>query len=145
MAAEASSQDLTDREYRSLAEFRYKLRSFLRFTDTNAIEAGLDARLYQALLALRGLPAGEEPTIGYLARSLLLEHHSAVAMVDRLEKKRVVRRRRGRKDRRKVFVELTPLGRQVLRRLAVASRRQLSSSSPTLMNALRTLGRETKT
>jgi DNA-binding MarR family transcriptional regulator len=128
--------DLTDQEFRVLAEFRYKLRCFLRFTERNARKAGLEPQQYQALQALRGLPDGAEPTVGFLARRLLLAHHSAGAMVDRLERKGMVRRLRDLKDRRKVFVLLAPKGRTVLRRLAVASRGELLASGPALVEAL---------
>lgn len=139
MRGRKPAQDLTDQEYRSLAEFRYKLRCFLRFTEDNAVKSGLEPQQYQALLALRGLPAGAEATVGYLADRLLLAHHSAGAMVDRLERKGLVRRQRDHQDRRKVFVLLAPKARAVLRRLASASRGHLASATPTLVAALRTL------
>ena len=139
MLSRKAARDLTDREYRSLAEFRYKLRGFLRFTEENALQSGLEPQQYQALLALRGLPQGAEATVGFLAERLLLAHHSAGAMVDRLERKGLVRRLRDRRDRRKVFVLLRPKARRILRRLASASRGHLASAAPTLVAALRAL------
>lgn len=132
-------RDLTDHEYRSLAEFRFKLRCFLRFTEQNAMKSGLEPQQYQALLALRGVPVGTAPTVGYLAERQLLAHHSAGAMVDRLERKGLVRRLRDKQDRRKVFVLLRSKGRTLLRRLAAASRGHLTSATPTLVAALRSL------
>lgn len=132
-------RDLTEKEYVSLAEFRYRLRCFLRFTEGNALQAGLEHQQYQALLALRGRPAGAEATIGFLAHRLLVAHHSAVSMVDRLERKGLVLRRRDLRDRRRVLVELTRKGRGALRRVATASRTELLSSGSKLTEALQAL------
>jgi hypothetical protein len=47
---------VTKKEYGTLAAFRYRLRHFLRFSESAAEAAGLTSRQYQALLAIRGLP-----------------------------------------------------------------------------------------
>ncbi|HEY1960358.1 MAG TPA: MarR family transcriptional regulator [Polyangiaceae bacterium] len=47
-------------------------------------------------------------TAGDIATATGLATASVTALVDRLEKKRLVRRTRAREDRRKVIVELTP-------------------------------------
>jgi len=63
-------------DYRLLAEFRYDLRCFLRFSEEAARKAGLTPQRYQALLSIKGSPA-EAQTIGELADRLLIEPHSA--------------------------------------------------------------------
>jgi len=54
-------------EYKALAEFRYQLRRFLRNMEEHARETGHHPQQYQLLLAIRGLPRGQAPTIGALA------------------------------------------------------------------------------
>ncbi|HYX50470.1 MAG TPA: helix-turn-helix domain-containing protein, partial [Ktedonobacteraceae bacterium] len=71
-------------EYQTLAEFRYQLRRFLRFSEQAARAAGLEPQQHQLLLALKGLPEGRKATIGALAERLQLTHHSTVELVDRL-------------------------------------------------------------
>lgn len=122
--------------YEAMAEFRYALRSFLSFSEQAAREAGLEAQQYQALLALKGLPADHKATIGALADRLLIKHHSAVELAIRLEANRLVRRIRSRSDRREVFIELAPRGEKMLRQLALTHRAELVSQAPMLIRAL---------
>src|SRR6188472_1093180 len=68
---------LATRDYAQLAAFRHALRGFLRFSEAAAAEAGLTARHYQAMLALRGSADGERLTIADLARQLYIKHNSA--------------------------------------------------------------------
>lgn len=105
--------------YRALAEFRYQIRRFLHFSEQAARTAGLEPRQHQLLLALKGLPAGEAATIQVIAERLQLRHHSTVELVDRLETRGLVRRRRNPKDRRQVFIDLTVRGEAILRQLSV--------------------------
>ena len=69
--------------YKGLAGFRYALRRFLAASETIAMGAGVTARQYQALLAIK---AREEQgtAIKDLAEDLLLTHHAAVQLVNRL-------------------------------------------------------------
>ena len=60
------------------------------------------------LLAIRGLPPEMPGKIQTLADRLALKHHSAVELVDRLERRGYVRRSRGKEDRRQVLVSLLP-------------------------------------
>src|SRR5207245_2469761 len=76
--------------------------------------AGLEPQQYLLLLALRGLPEGKQATILTLAERLQLRHHSVVGLIDRLEKRGLVRRVRGKEDRRKVLISLTARGEQIL-------------------------------
>ena len=55
-------------DYQTVAEFRYRIRRYLRFSEQAARAAGLEPQQYQLLLALKGLPAGKQSTIGVLAR-----------------------------------------------------------------------------
>jgi len=100
-----------------MAELRYRLRLFLREGDAAARSAGLEPQQYLMLLAIRGLPDGNSAKIRSLADSLLIKHHSAVELVDRLEVRGLVRRTRGRQDRRQVLISLLPKGQRVLERV----------------------------
>src|SRR2546425_9425912 len=92
-------------EYRALAEFRYQIRRFLNISEQAARAAGLEPQQYLLLLALRGLPEGKQKaTILTLAERLQLRHHSVVGLIDRLEKRGLVRRVQGKEDRRKVLI-----------------------------------------
>lgn len=129
--------DLALPDYRALAEVRYQIRCFLRFSEEAARKAGLEPRQHQLLLALRGLPPDLRPTIGVLAERLQIQPHSAVELVNRLSKGGFVRRRDGAsEDRRQVLLKLTPKGETVLRELSLHHRAELLSNGPTLIKAL---------
>ncbi len=126
-------------DYRALAEFRYQIRRFLRFSEDAAREAGLEPQQHQLLLAVKGLPEGKEPTIGELADRLQIRHHSVVELIDRLESRGLARRQRSSEDRRKVRVELTPEGERILESLTVEHRNELEAAGPALLKALEEL------
>jgi len=107
-----------DRGVQSLAELRYLIRKFVGEGDAVARAAGLEPQQYQLLLAIRGLPEGEEATIQALADRLALKHHSMVELIDRLEVHGYVRRSRNRDDRRRVLVSLLPKGEKLLEHVA---------------------------
>ena len=119
-------------DYARLAAFRQGLREFLRFSEEAAAQAGLAAQHYQAMLIVRATPDGSRITINELARQLLIKHNSAVGLVDRLVKEGLVRRAASKADRRKVELELTARGRQVLAKLAATHRRELERIGPEL-------------
>ena len=126
-------------EYQTLAEFRYQLRRFLRFSEQAARAAGLEPQQQQLLLALKGLPEGKKATIGALAERLQLAHHSTVELVDRLVERGFILRSRDEDDQRRVLITLTPQGEQVLRGLTLAHRTELHEVGPSLVQALNKL------
>jgi DNA-binding MarR family transcriptional regulator len=128
--------DLSAEEYTALAEFRRQIRRFLHFSESTAKQHGIEAQQHQLLLAVRGLPEGARPTIRELADRLFIQHHSAVELINRLEKSGAIARRAGTVDKREVFVELTAAGRAILRKLALAHRSELERSGPELARAL---------
>lgn len=139
-----TSIDLSSDEYLALAEFRRQIRRFLHFSETTAKENGIEAQQHQLLLAVRGLPAGVNPTIREIAGRLFIQHHSAVELIDRLEKSGAIARQSGIEDKREVWVRLTPRGRAILRKLALAHRAELERSGPELARALKSVLRERK-
>jgi DNA-binding MarR family transcriptional regulator len=132
---------LAERDYQTLAAFRHALRHFLSFSEMAANDAGLAPQQYQALLALKGCPAGGKMTIDDLAGQLLVRHNSAVGLVDRLEAERLVRRQVEPSNRRKINLHLTPKGDRILERLAAAHRAELRRVEPQLRLMLKHLSR----
>lgn len=115
-------------EYRTLAAFRYTLRRFLAFSDVAASAVGLTQQQYQALLVVKSRHG--MLGIGELAAQLLVKHHSAVGLVDRLEQQGLVRREPSLSDRRKVVVHLTSHGSRVFEKLAKEHRAELRRIGP---------------
>lgn len=129
-------------QYEALAEFRYRLRQFIHFSEGAAQAAGLTPQQHQVLLAIKGFPRRDRITIGELAERLQLRHHSAVGLVDRLAREKLVRRTPSTKDRRQVFIELTSEGESVLGKLSSAHTRQLRRMGPGLNRLLKQLASE---
>lgn len=127
---------LSTGDYARLAAFRRVLRQFLRFSEEAAAQAGLTAQHYQALLILRACPERERITINDLATELFIKHNSAVGLVDRLATEGLVTREPSEKDRRKVELQLSTKGRQVLATLAGIHRRELERIGPTLQRLI---------
>ena len=127
---------IKDQEYKALAELRYRIRRFLQEGDETAHDAGLEAQQYLLLLAIRGLPQGQEATIRTLAERLLLRHHSTVELVDRLETRGYVKRVRGREDRRQVLVLLQARGEKLLERVVGQRLIELRSHGRALVGAI---------
>jgi DNA-binding MarR family transcriptional regulator len=137
----AARRRLRKADYQALGAFRYAIRSFLAFSEAGARKLGLTAQQHQALLAIF-VHAGDEPmTIGELAESLIIKNHSAVGLVERLEKKGLVRRTQSSRDRRRVVLEVTA---EAEAKLAVISRNnmgELNRKAETIEGLLETLRR----
>jgi DNA-binding MarR family transcriptional regulator len=135
----ADVSKLSRAEYAELADLRYQIRRFLHFSESAALEDGVEPRQHQALLAIKAIPAGKSCTIGALAAALFLRHQSTVGLVDRLEQRELVTRGPAPDDGRQVIVSLTPHGEDVLRRLSLTHRSELEQSAPQLARALRAI------
>jgi DNA-binding MarR family transcriptional regulator len=109
---------ITKAQYERMAELRYSLRKFFRFSEEAAISAGTTPHQYQALLAIKGFPGRDRITIGELAEQLQIRHHSAVGLANRLVSEGYAKRIAGTDDRRQVFLGLTRRGESVLLKLA---------------------------
>jgi DNA-binding MarR family transcriptional regulator len=133
------AKEITSAEYTALAELRYLIRRFVGEGDAVARAAGLEPQQYLLLLAVRGLPEGEEATIRAVADRLALQHHSAVELIDRLEAHGYVRRSRDREDRRRVLVSLLPRGEKLLEQVARDRIGELRASGAALVSAISAL------
>lgn len=131
------TDQLQPEDYEALASFRYALRKFLRFSRRAlADEANLTPEQYEALLALRAFAGENGLSIRDLSERLQVKPHTAVSLVDKLEKLQFVRRAQGTADRRQVFVTLTPAGLGVLAKVAVLHRHEMRVRSPEMIEAL---------
>ena len=111
--------------FETLANFRYEIRKFLRFSENVTRKAGITPLQYLMLLNIKGYPGREWATVGELADRLQAQHHGVVALVSRCEKQGFVERRRSTEDRRRIEVRLLPKGEEYVERLANAHRVQL--------------------
>jgi len=134
-----SIDDISVVDYQALAEFRYQIRRFLRFSEQAARATGLVPPQYQFLLALKGLPNGKNATISELAERLQIKHHSTVELIDRLVERDLIRRSRDDQDQRRVIIYLTPHGEQLLKKLSLLHRKELQSTGPILVRTLKAL------
>jgi DNA-binding MarR family transcriptional regulator len=124
-------------DYETLAAFRYGLRKFLGFSEAAAKREGVSPQQYQALLAIEGFPGRNSVSIGELAEQMQIAHHSAVGLVDRMEKLKLVQRKQSQEDRRCVDVSLTRTGLNLLEKLYRVHRAELRSSGPKWIKLLK--------
>jgi DNA-binding MarR family transcriptional regulator len=126
-------------DFKAMAELRYQIRKFLRFSENAARQAGIEPQQHQLLLAIRGLPDAASPTIGVLAERMQLQHHSTVELVDRLVDRNFLCRLRSTNDRRQVLVKLTHDGENFLEKLSLHHLEELQSAGPTFVKVLNSL------
>jgi len=134
------ARSVSEPDLRALCDFRFHIRKFLQFSELAARSEGLEPQQHQLLLATKGLeqePAG--PSIRALADCLLIRHHSAVGLIDRMSQRGLVERTHAAGDRRKVLIRLTPEGNRRLERLSAVHREELRQSAPALVAALQAL------
>ena len=120
----------------ALAEFRYRLRAFLQFSEHAAEQHNVRPRQHQLLLQIAGAPAGTATAINYLAERLALRQNSVVELADRCEAEGLVRRSEDPEDRRRVVLSVTAKGLRLLDALAESHARELDEFAPQLVRAL---------
>jgi DNA-binding MarR family transcriptional regulator len=126
-------------DFQAMAELRYQIRRFLRFSENAARQAGVEPQQHQLLLAIRGLPRQVKPTIGALAERVQLQHHSTVELIDRLVDRGFICRLRATDDRRQVLVKLTRKGEDFLKGLSLHHLEELQTVGPKFVKILQTL------
>ena len=105
-------------EFEALAQFRYQLRRFLRFSEETSRRKGVTPLQYQLMLQIKGFPDRQWATVVELAERLQAKHHGVVALISRCEKAGLVARNASRGDLRLVEVQLTKKGEHCLEQLA---------------------------
>ena len=126
----------TRQDFENLLAFRVALRRFQRWSEDQAGAVGLTHVQHQLLVAIKGHPGGQPPSVGQLADYLLLQSHSAVGLVDRAEAAGFVRRRADPDDARVVRVELTPEGDRLVTELTRATLTEMRKLAIALNNVL---------
>ena len=117
--------ELGKADFELLADFRYQIRRYLRFSETISQQHGITVLQYLLLLQVKGYPGREWASIAELAERLQSHHHGVVTLVTRCEKAGLVGRRKGPGDQRIVQVVLLPKGEELVARLALLHREQL--------------------
>ena len=106
-------------DYVALAELRYQIRRFVRFSEEVCRNTGLKPQQHQLMLTLKGLPEGNSP---------FRWRHSAA--------RGYVRRHRGEADKREVLLTLPRKGENALRKLSLQHLAELRVQGPALVTAL---------
>lgn len=135
--AQAKSAFVKKSDYEALAEFRYALRKFLAFSEEAASKAGLTPQQHQALLAIKGASNTAWLSISQIKDRLLVRHHTAVELVDRLAALDLVIRISDPEDGRRIQVHLTKDGEERLRALSTIHIEEVKNIQPTLRKLLK--------
>ncbi len=117
---------LPEEAFSRLLALRTGLRRFEAWSAEQARKAGLTPAQHQLMLAIRGHDSSEPPTITDVANYLLLQHHSAVGLIDRAVAAGLVLRQRDEADHRVVRLHLTELGAAKLEELSSLHLEELS-------------------
>ena len=112
-------------EFEALADFRYQLRRFMRFSELLTRRHGITNLQYLLLLQIKGFPGRDWALVGELAERLQAHQHGVVSLVSRCEKLGLVERRPGREDRRAVEVHLTAAGESLTESIALHHREEI--------------------
>ncbi|KQP13538.1 MarR family winged helix-turn-helix transcriptional regulator [Pseudorhodoferax sp. Leaf267] len=123
------------KRYEALSDFRFRLRSFLRFSEDAARDEGITVLQYQLMLHTQGFEGREWATVSEIAERLQAQPHGVVALVSRCEEAGLVQRRPSQVDRRQVEVHLLPAGRKKLARLATLHADQLAELAEVVRQA----------
>ena len=121
-----------------LAGIRHALRQFIAASEVINRAAGTTQQQYQAMLAIKTWPY-EAMSMKDLAEQLLLTHHAAVQLVDRLAKSGLAEREASSEDRRSVQLRLTEKGKVLLDELAAKHLEEMLRQEPALTSSLRRL------
>jgi DNA-binding MarR family transcriptional regulator len=133
--------DLEQADFEHLLQLRTGLRRFLRWSELQAEAVGITPAHHQLLLAVRGHPDPDGPTVGEVADYLVLRHHSASELIARAEAAGLVERTSDSGNGSIVRVVLTTAGTNKLEDLAAVHLEELSHLAPTMQALWQTLER----
>lgn len=114
-------------DFEVLADFRYQIRKFERFSEEITRQHSLTPLQYLLLLHVKGYPGREWATVGELAERLQAQPHGVVALISRCEARGFLERRRSTEDRRRIEIHLLETGEKLLSQLAGLHRAELLS------------------
>jgi DNA-binding MarR family transcriptional regulator len=109
----AMNHEDRDYEYRILSALRRVIRSVDIYSKKLHTALGLTT---PQLLCLHALAKAERMTLTDLAKNVHLGVSTINGIIDRLEAKHYLARHRSTEDRRKVYLELSPAGREIVAR-----------------------------
>lgn len=112
------SKKIDKETYESLAEFRYQLKKFLHFSDSEAQKVGITPQQHQLLLAIKGFPGRDTAMPRELAERLFITHNACVGLIDRCSQLGLVTRTKNPDDGRSVLIALTEHGEEILQCLS---------------------------
>ena len=135
---------ISKNDIESLAQFRYALRQFLRFSERAARQAGISPQQHQLLMTIKGMHGRTWANVAEVAERLQVSHHAAVALVTRAQNQKLVKRTQGKEDRRTVQVSLTPKGEDLIAQLAELHHHELSRLSSILLKQLQAISAATR-
>ena len=118
---------LDKRDFEILADFRHRIRRFLRFSEEATRQHGVTHLQYLLLLQLKGFPGRDWATVGELAERLQAQQHGVVALISRCEKLGFVVRKQSTEDRRRIEVHLLEKGEVIIENLARVHQAELLS------------------
>lgn len=108
-----------------LAQFRYRIRRFLRFSEQAARAAGVTPQQHQLMLGVAGFTGRGWANVSELAEFLQERHNAVVELITRAARAGLVCKHATAGDRRVVRVELTARGRSTLMQLSALHRKEL--------------------
>ena len=135
-----SASPVSQREYVALAQFRYALRVFQRFSEDATRTAGVTPAQHQLVLAIKGWPCADAPSVSDIADRLQLRNNSTVELVQRAEQAGLVTTCADSEDHRRQLLEVTERGEQLLASLSTLHRDELRRFRTEMNNILEELG-----
>ena len=123
---------LNQSDFEHLLALRTGLRRFLHWSELQAKEAGITPSQHQLLLAIKGHSDPDGPTVGEVANSLVLRHHSAVGLIDRAVAAGLVTRTPDAANHTSVRLAVTPVGLEKLDRLSETHLEELKHLAPAM-------------
>lgn len=119
-------------DYARLLAFRTRLREFLAWSAERAAEQGLTPAQHQLMLAIRGHADSQGPTITEAAAYLLIRHHAAVGLANRVQALGLLERHPDPADARAVRLKLTAEGDRRIQALSALHKAEVSRLAPLL-------------
>ena len=119
------------------------MRRFLSFSEAALAEAGVTSHQYQVLLVVRTAP-GRQIKVRDLAEQMLMHHHGAVQLVDRMCSAGLAERIPAEDDKRSVLIGMTMKGETILEALAKIHVEGMLENEPLLAESLSRLRQVTE-
>jgi DNA-binding MarR family transcriptional regulator len=113
---------------------------FQRFSEDAARSAGVTPAQHQLVLAIKGWPRPDRPSVSDIAERLQLRTHSTVELVRRAEQAGLVTTHVDADDHRRQLLEVTDCGERLLASLSALHRDELRRFRTEMNDLLEELG-----